>query len=206
MTVVIKSRRERKKAAAREQIIAAAIKLFSRDGLDAVTVDQIAAEADVGKGTIYNYFESKEDIVVAFMAQAEAKVQAQVSKIAASDEPLESILASFIRLQLKLKEPHHSFVRIFLARMLTHTAQFMPHMVEMQKHIDPPLENLFRDLQARGRMRTDIPLPDLLLAFKTIEMGLSSLWAIEGPPFRGTEQTLQWQMKLFSQGLKTNKP
>jgi len=206
MTSVITSRRERKKAAAREQIIAAAIKLFSRDGLDGVTVGQIAAEADVGKGTIYNHFESKEDIVVAFMAQAEARVQEHVAQMAASDEPLEAILASFIRLQLKLKEPYHAFVRIFHARMLTHTAQFMPYMFEMQKYIDPPLENLFRDLQARGLMRTDVPMPDLLLAFKTIEMGLSSLWAIEGPPFHGTEQTLQWQMKLFSQGMKPHQP
>ena len=47
--------------------------LFSRRSLDAVTIDEIAAAADVGKGTIYNYFATKEDIVVAFMADLEAQ-------------------------------------------------------------------------------------------------------------------------------------
>jgi len=68
------SRRERKKIAARAQILSAAIDLFSRRGLDAVTMDEIAAAADVGKGTIYNYFATKEDIVVAFMADLEARL------------------------------------------------------------------------------------------------------------------------------------
>ncbi|MGH9627214.1 MAG: TetR/AcrR family transcriptional regulator, partial [Bryobacteraceae bacterium] len=65
MTEVInipQSRRARKKASTRAQIVAAAIRLFSEQGIDAVTVDQIAAAADVGKGTIYNYFQTKEDI------------------------------------------------------------------------------------------------------------------------------------------------
>jgi len=60
------SRRERKKADLRAQIIATAIRLVSIHGLGGVTVEQIAEAADVGKGTIYNYFNTKEDPVVAF--------------------------------------------------------------------------------------------------------------------------------------------
>ena len=66
------------------QIIAVAVELFSRDGLDSVTVDQIAAAADIGKGTIYNYFKAKEDIVVAFMAEMEEKVQAKAGGLGES--------------------------------------------------------------------------------------------------------------------------
>jgi len=73
MTVVT-SRRERKKIAVRSQILSTAIELFSRRGLDVVTIDEIAAAADVGKGTVYNYFTTKEDIVVAFMADLEARI------------------------------------------------------------------------------------------------------------------------------------
>lgn len=57
---MVNSRRDRKKIATRSQILAAAIDLFSRRGLDAVTIEEIAAAADVGKGTIYNYFATKE--------------------------------------------------------------------------------------------------------------------------------------------------
>jgi AcrR family transcriptional regulator len=106
MTEVISSRRQRKKAAVRARIMAAAIKLFSRHGIDEVTVDQIAEAADTGKGTIYNYFAAKEDIVLAFMADVEGKLQKKVGRLAASDEPLQSILTSFVRFQLRSKRPY----------------------------------------------------------------------------------------------------
>jgi len=186
----------------RAQIIAAAIRLFSEHGIEAVTVDQIAAAADVGKGTIYNYFQTKEDIVVAFMIDLERRVQARLSRFTASGASLDSVLTAFIRLQFRLKAHHHEFVRVFLGQMFLHTGQFVPYMAEMQKAIDPPLETLFGSLQRRGAIRTDISLPELNLVFKTIQLGLTSLWAIEGPPFRTANRTLKQEMRLLCEGLK----
>src|ERR1700746_71916 len=155
MTKVINpgSRRERKKLEIRARILATAIELFSKRGLEVVTVEEVAEAADIGKGTIYNYFSTKEDIVVAFMADLEAKVQARAQRLATSTGTLESILAGFIRFQFRQKEPYHRFVRIFLGHMFQRTEHFLPYMVEMQKAIDPPLEALLTGLQERGLMR-----------------------------------------------------
>jgi len=76
----------------------------------------------------------------------------------------------------------------------------------MQKAIDPPLEDLFRGLQKRGLMRQDVEIPELIIVFKTIHLGLSALWAVEGPPFRQTEKTLKKEMNLFCEGLRREKP
>ena len=198
-----KSRRARKKAAVRARIVTAGIELFSRHGIAEVTVDQIAEAADVGKGTIYNYFQTKEDIVVAFMIDLERRVQARLSRFTASEASLHSILTAFIRFQFRLKAHHHDFVRVFLGQMFLHTGQFVPYMAEMQRVIDPPLETLFGDLQRRGAIRTDMSLPELILVFKTIQLGLTALWAIEGPPFRTAKRTLKQEMTLFCEGLKT---
>jgi AcrR family transcriptional regulator len=195
------SRRERKKAAVRARIVAAGIELFSRHGIADVTVDQIAEAVDIGKGTIYNYFQTKEDIVVAFMVDLERRVQAKLSRFSASKAPVDSILTDFIRLQFKLKTPHNAFVRVFLGQMFSHTEQFIPYMAEMQKVIDPPLEKLLSGLQQRGAIRTDVSLPELILVFKTIHLGLTALWAVEGPPFRAAERILKQEIKLFCQGL-----
>ena len=86
--------------------------------------------------------------------------------------------------------------------MLIRTEQFLPYMLEMQKAIDPPLKALFLGLQERGLLRKDVDLPELIVTFKTIHLGLSALWAIEGPPFRQTERTLKIEMKLFCEGLR----
>src|SRR5947208_1516441 len=105
------TRRERKKTVVRERVIARAIDLFSRRGIADVTVDQIAEAADVGKGTIYNYFETKEDIVVAFMVDLERRVQAKLKTLTRSRQPLEAILAGFILHQFQMKREFPASVR-----------------------------------------------------------------------------------------------
>jgi AcrR family transcriptional regulator len=59
------SLRERKKAATRARILAAAEELFTARGYDAVTVAEIADAADVSVKTLFVYFRSKEDLVFA---------------------------------------------------------------------------------------------------------------------------------------------
>jgi TetR/AcrR family transcriptional regulator, regulator of autoinduction and epiphytic fitness len=167
-----------------------------------VTVEQIAEAADVGKGTIYNYFNAKEDIVVAFMAEIEARVQVRLGRFVGDKRPLESILAEFIEFQFRLKRPYHLFVRVFLSQMFLSTEQLLPYMVEMQKVIDPQLEELFRGLHQRGLIRAEIDIPQLILTFKTMHLGLTALWAVEGPPFLQTKKTVQQQMKLFCEGIQ----
>jgi AcrR family transcriptional regulator len=194
-------RRERKKAAVRERIVATGIELFSKHGIEAVTIDRIAEAADIGKGTVYNYFSTKEDIVVAFMAALEAKIQVRVRKLMKSRGPAETILTEFIQHQFDLKKPYLAFVRVFLGQMFSHTEQFLPYMAEMQKAIDPPLEEMFRGLRDRGFIRADIGMPDLIMAFKTLHLGLTGLWAVEGPPFAGTARVLQQEIRIFCRGL-----
>ena len=59
-------RRERKKADVRDRLYRAALDLFRRDGYDATTVGAITDAADVGKGTFFNYFPTKEHVLAAY--------------------------------------------------------------------------------------------------------------------------------------------
>ncbi len=61
------SRTERKKEETRKKIIAVAMDLFNKQGFDKTTVEQIAEEADVAKGTIYNHFPEKEAIICIYV-------------------------------------------------------------------------------------------------------------------------------------------
>ena len=58
----LKERREREKEARKKQILDAARKLLFKKGLQATSINQIARTAELGIGTIYFYYQSKEDI------------------------------------------------------------------------------------------------------------------------------------------------
>jgi AcrR family transcriptional regulator len=55
-------RKERERLAKRQDILAAARKVFAQKGYTNATLDEIAQQAEFAKGTLYNYFESKEEL------------------------------------------------------------------------------------------------------------------------------------------------
>jgi AcrR family transcriptional regulator len=78
------------KESVRERIVSSAEELFWRYGLKKVTVDEIAAHADVGKGTVYLHFESKEEIAVEIIRNYKQAVLAEQTEVA-SDQSLTAL-------------------------------------------------------------------------------------------------------------------
>lgn len=83
---------------ARERILTSAYTLFSRRGIRAVGIEDVIAEADVAKATLYRHFGSKDDLVLAFMERRERLwtkewVEAEARK--RGDTPEEQLLAIF---------------------------------------------------------------------------------------------------------------
>lgn len=60
------SRRERKKQETYERLYSTALYLFQTQGYETTSIEQITQRADVGKGTFYNYFDSKEAVALEF--------------------------------------------------------------------------------------------------------------------------------------------
>lgn len=77
------SRKERERNFRRQEIINAATKLFAEKGFEHTTLDEIAEASEFGKGTIYNYFENKEEIYLAIVEEvldSHSKIIAEYSE------------------------------------------------------------------------------------------------------------------------------
>lgn len=84
-------RRTRKRQATRQTISDAATRLFSEHGFDRVTVDDIAAAADVGRKTVFNHFARKEDMFFDLDAAAREDMCAALQHRADGVQPLEAL-------------------------------------------------------------------------------------------------------------------
>jgi AcrR family transcriptional regulator len=91
--VCVMSARASAKIAMQERILETADRLFYQEGIRVVGVDTVAAEIGISKRTLYNYFPSKDDLIVAYLSR-------RLRPIEASDGlPAEQILADFDRLE-----------------------------------------------------------------------------------------------------------
>lgn len=133
------SRRERKKAETRDRLAAAALRLASAHGPDAVTVEQIAAEADVSPRTFFNYFPSKWDAIVDFDLSEKHEFAEAIVARPADEAPLEALRQAFLsrtaeereefaemRTRMELVEAHE----VLQHRFLQYFANFERSLVE----------------------------------------------------------------------------
>jgi AcrR family transcriptional regulator len=104
-------RRARNKEAIKGRIVAAALALFQEKGFDATTTKAIARRARVAEGTVFNYFETKEDIALYFFSLEVDHAIAAVRKNAGLRKaPLEEKLFALVESQLEFLKPHERFI------------------------------------------------------------------------------------------------
>ena len=96
-------RKQREKAQRELSILEAAKKAFLAKGLITATIDDIAAEAELGKGTLYRHYRSKEDIMLAISEQAVRELHALYAAASAGD-------ASGLEKVLRMMRAYYSFV------------------------------------------------------------------------------------------------
>src|SRR4051794_1163974 len=81
--------RERKKRATRQALHSAALRLVAERGFEDVTIEDIAAAADVSPRTFFNYFGSKEDVIVNPDADRVERLKGLLAEHTADEPPLD---------------------------------------------------------------------------------------------------------------------
>jgi AcrR family transcriptional regulator len=84
-------------------ILDAADRLLARYGYRKMTIDDLAREAGIGKGTVYLHFRSKEDVVLSHVDRLVNRVIARMREIAASDAPPGAKLSEMLVTRVMLR-------------------------------------------------------------------------------------------------------
>jgi AcrR family transcriptional regulator len=114
------NRFERRRARTRQALISAARRILAETGDTSVSIQEIAERADVGFGSFYNHFTTKNDLFDAAAADAlEEYGQLLDRACAGMDDPAE-VVAAGIRLTLRLTASHPEIAEILRLRGLRH--------------------------------------------------------------------------------------
>ncbi|GAB4248275.1 MAG: hypothetical protein Kow00109_24420 [Acidobacteriota bacterium] len=134
------SPREKRKLRVREDILEAALDLFAEKGFYAVTMQEVAERAEVAVGTLYNFFESKEDLYRRLVVEHGRKVFACLRKQLASgpDDVLE-LLHQHIATGWRQLSSDQRILKLFLTE--TQGARF-----SVKVRLDPDLASDFESL------------------------------------------------------------
>ena len=185
--------RARQKADRKDRILHAAATLFRKVGCDAARMDDIAERAEVSVGTVYNYFDTKGDILLACVAMEVEEVLAQGAGVVAAPPPdvaraLDRLIGAYYdhsltwlskemwrtAIAMAIQSPEAQFSRIFTALDARLCAQMAALLARLQRDgvvrtdVDPGVlgEMIFNNLNA------------MFIEFvKSEPMGLSTLKA-----------------------------
>jgi AcrR family transcriptional regulator len=146
-------------AARREQILGAATHVFAEKGFSRATTREVAREAGVSEGTIYNYFEDKDALLMAIMdALNETERRAEDFRGGLATD-FEGFFAAYLRHRMDLMWENREVFRVAMSEMLVNAGlrkRYMRDVVEPTMRIG---EENFTERVGQGKGRaTDVPL------------------------------------------------
>ena len=156
----IQERKEREKTQRKNDILDAAERLFFQHGFDQVSIDQIAEEAELAKGTIYLYFRNREDLHYAIVNRG---LEAMAAVITQGYDPKKSGAENLLEMgkyYIRFTKKYPGYNR---ALMVFDASKFEKvDQKESMKILEPgsPLYHLFEVVekgQKDGSIRNDIP-------------------------------------------------
>jgi AcrR family transcriptional regulator len=165
--------------ATRARLLAAAAEEFGRVGLERASIDAISLAAGYGKGTIYNYFPSKEDLFLAVVQEASA--QAGPPAAAGHDAPARERLRATLAGFCDWAGQHDALARVLVRECLMGTPGLYPQVIGAERPLTGHLEAIVQDGAARGELRGDVPPDVLALAIAGLtDLALAQHWASGG--------------------------
>ncbi len=113
------SRTQKRARKTRKKLKKAALDVFSEKSLDAATVEEITEKADVGKGTLYQHFEDKEEILVTLVEEAVKHLIDRIRSYETVPETLDSMLEHLLNAHYRFSiEAREEFLLLFQGKLL----------------------------------------------------------------------------------------
>jgi len=197
------TRRERKKRETRRRIYSAAFELFLEKGFEDTTVEEIAERADVGKGTVFNYFPRKTSFLAALVEDWVSRIVEEIGPVEGWQGTTRSKLEQmfFFLANLSAQSPD-----LFRAAFFEHLRS-LPEEEERLKATAPMQEFLsmtrtvLRQGQDAGDVRTDLDPEHAAALVESAVFKTLVIWLMEGGSIEDLHAEMSAKLDIIFDGV-----
>ncbi|MCB2185839.1 MAG: TetR family transcriptional regulator [Deltaproteobacteria bacterium] len=171
---------DKKNSEKHRRIIQAAVKVFAKNGFFNSKVSEIAREANVADGTIYLYFQNKDDILISLFEEEMSHILANVRENVAAQATPAGKLEAFALAHLALVERNQQLAEIIQVE-LRQSSKFMKEYKNDKFHeYLGIISTIIKDGQREGYFRADIMPGVMKRAFFGALDEMSRYWVLSG--------------------------
>ena len=197
------SRRVRRSLELRERLFRAALDLFAKQGFAETTVEDITNAADVGKGTFFNYFPSKDHILLAFADMQLEQLRLAVEEARHASAPLLEFVRSLLVRMTAEPARNPDLIRVLLLAFLGNS-EVRQAMRDLHVHVLDLHTQMVQIGQERGEVRTELPAAEIALVFRQAMFGTLLIWTLYGDD--SLEKRLNSTFEIIWSGLAPRAP
>lgn len=174
--------------------------LFDAEGYNAVTMERIAAAADVAKGTLYKYFPAKEAIVAAFMSGMSSRYDGAVGELMARVPDTEGRLMALFEGFAGWAIEHRDYMVAYSTHRLSDPRWYAVDDRE-RSGFHRHLGRVLSAGVAAGDVRGDPPPELAVIYLQSMQLAATLRWLQQ--PEADLTELLRQVVKLFLDGLRS---
>ena len=180
-------KKENSKQLKKKKIIDAASVLFSRKSYHEVMMEEVAKLASIAKGTVYNYFSSKEELYFSIMQGRMEKLNFSLKESISGNQSSVDSLRSFIMHLYMFMMKHHNFFLMYRKDSLSAEHTLCSELIILEKDLKGILRKIIKSGKTEGIFR------DINEEF-CVDLVLGSIY---GVVHRGIEKNLNEDQKIY---------
>lgn len=158
----------------RQKILQAAARVFARKGFHEAKMEEIAQEADVGKGTVYEYFPSKQSLFFEMLEAGQDFYASTLTRELDGESVLRCKLEKIVLLHLNFIKNHKDLARVMMQEFLQLGGEIRDAVLVTRQHKIDLIGEIFQEGIRQGIFR---PMDTVLVA----RMFFGSVHAIGAP-------------------------
>ena len=196
------SKREKKKADNRLRLIRSAAKSFASQGIKGANINLISVGAGLGKGTVYNYFDSKRDLFLAVLEWAGGRLEARLDQLNGDSAEIQPQLKELAKALLGFYQSQSDLAKLLIRSAASHQVEHQQALVRAFEPLLSRFREVLEEGLKRGELKTDLdPFLSAITLWGMINHQAAFHWLVSTRPL-DPDGVAELVMAYFMAGVK----